>query len=207
MNKAGKRQPSQWGTLTAKQAATAQLRTHNLFFLYYLPPVIRWLKLPSQPNICRGGGQEFLVCFIPGMAGKRRICITILQYFMSCPSTHAKFKSISTSGKVCFTSGTKCFKAAISSAFSSSPDFLLNTHGRMEEARAQISLLRVDFEWIAKSHALQASASADRHTQKHCCHKIAAAAVKVWSHKLLKSPAPLKPVGAEGVLYLWELRF
>lgn len=69
---------------------------------------------------------------------------------MSCPCTRAKIKPILTSGKVCFTSGTKCFKAAISLAFSSSPDFLLNTHGHMEEARAQISLSRVDFKWIPR---------------------------------------------------------
>lgn len=79
------------------------------FFLRF-----RWLKLPSQPNICRGGGQEFLVYFIPGTAGKRCICITVLKYFMSCSCTHAKIKPILTSGKVCFLSGTKCFKAAIS---------------------------------------------------------------------------------------------
>lgn len=54
------------------------------------------------------------------------------------------------SGKVCFTRGTKCFKAEISLAFSHSPDLLLNTHTHMEEAKAQISLSKGDFKWVTR---------------------------------------------------------
>lgn len=117
---------------------------------------------------------------------------------MSCPCSHARIKPISTSGKIYFTSGTKCFKAAISLAFSSSPEFLLNTHGHMEEARAQISPSRVDFKWSTRvMHCRQVQVQIDTR-ENTAIMKLLLLLWKPYPASCWTSPAPQKASGCGG---------